>query len=159
MSNRRSLLSGAQRASRRQRSAGPGRAPADTLGTLAAQYRPGWALPGGFYSDPELYRLDVERVWRSGWLFAAHSCELPNPGDYLTLQVDRDSLIVIRGEDGVVRGLHNVCRHRGSLICTESSGHAHRLVCPYHQWTYTSDGRLLACRGMPEDLDKSALGL
>jgi Rieske 2Fe-2S family protein len=133
--------------------------PANTLGLLAAQYRPGWCLPGGFYFDPEVYRLDVERVWRSGWLFAAHSCELPKPGDYVTLEVDTDSLIVIRGEDGVVRALHNVCRHRGSLICTEPAGHAHRLVCPYHQWTYASDGKLLACRGMQEDLDKSGFGL
>jgi Rieske 2Fe-2S family protein len=125
----------------------------------AARYRPGWSLPGGFYSDPEVYRLDVERVWRRGWLFAAHSCELASPGDYITLVVDTDSLIVIRGEDGVIRGLHNVCRHRGSLICTEPAGHALRLVCPYHQWTYGGDGRLLACRGMPEALDKSAFGL
>jgi Rieske 2Fe-2S family protein len=101
----------------------------------------------------------MERIWRRGWLFAGHSCEIPNPGDYITLTVDTDSLIVIRGEDGLVRGLHNVCRHRGSLICTERAGHAHRLVCPYHQWTYASDGRLLACRGMQEELDKSTFSL
>src|SRR5262245_25006527 len=109
MSNRRSLLSGNQRAGRRHRPSGSRSVHATTLGSLAVQYRPGWSLPGGFYSDPEVYRLDVERVWRSGWLFAAHSCELAKAGDYIMLQVDADSLIVIRGEDGVVRGLHNVC--------------------------------------------------
>src|ERR1043166_3045657 len=154
MSNRRSLLSGNQRASRRHRAARSEAARPDKLAALAAQCRPGWTLPGGFYWDAEVYRLDLERVWRDGWLFAAHSCELAKAGDYVTLQVDADSLLVIRGEDGVVRGLHNVCRHRGSLICTEPAGHAHRLVCPYHQWTYASNGSLLACRGMPENLDK-----
>src|SRR5207245_11559409 len=113
-----------------------------------SQYRPGRSLPGRFYSDAEVYRADIERVWRRGWLFAAHSCEVPKPGDYITLTVDTDSLILIRGEDGAVCGLHNVCRHRGSLLCTEPAGHRHRLVCPYHQWTYALDGKLLACRGM-----------
>src|SRR6185436_15069587 len=58
-----------------------------------------------------------------------------------------------------VQGLFNVCRHRGSLICTGSTGNATRFVCPYHQWTYGLDGRLLACRGMPDDLDKEEFGL
>lgn len=133
--------------------------PLSALELLAAQYRPGWSLPGGYYSDPTVYQADLERIWRRGWLFAGHSCEIPKSGDFFTLTVDTDSLIIIRGDDGVVRGLHNVCRHRGSLICTEPAGNAHRLVCPYHQWTYASDGRLLACRGMAPDLDKSRFGL
>jgi Rieske 2Fe-2S family protein len=72
--------------------------------------------------------------------------------------VGEDSVIVIRHEDGAVHALHNVCRHRGSLICTERAGHVSRLVCPYHQWAYGLDGTLLACRGM-HDLDKSQFGL
>ena len=132
---------------------------AQTIGPLAAQYRPGWSLPGGFYSDAAVYRADLERIWRRGWLFAAHSCEIPNGGDFVTLTIDTDSLIFIRGEDGSVHGLHNVCRHRGSLICSEAAGHALRLVCPYHQWTYACDGSLLACRGMQEDLDKAGFAL
>jgi Rieske 2Fe-2S family protein len=129
------------------------------LDRLTAQYRPGWSLPRDFYSDATVYQADIERIWRRGWLFAGHSCELPKPGDFITLTVDTDSLIVIRGDDGLVHGLHNVCRHRGSLICTEPAGHAHRLVCPYHQWTYGTDGQLLACRGMQSDLVKADFGL
>ena len=64
------------------------------------------------------------------------------PGDYLTLRVDTDSILLIRSDDGAVRAFHNVCRHRGSLLCREERGHAGRLVCPYHQWTYGNDGRL-----------------
>jgi len=131
----------------------------EAIDSLVGRYCRGWSLPGGFYSDPAVYAADIERLWRRGWLFAAHSCEIPQHGDFVTLQLDTDSLIIIRGEDGLAHGLYNVCRHRGSLICSQASGHAHRLVCPYHQWTYGCDGRLLACRGMPEDLDKSEFGL
>ena len=92
-------------------------------------------------------------------MFAGHACEIPNPGDYLTLDVDSDSIIVMRGDAGTVLAMHNVCRHRGSIICAEPSGHVNRLVCPYHQWAYGLDGALLACRGMQPDLDKSQLGL
>src|SRR6266567_8270330 len=131
----------------------------ERITSLIEKCRPGWTLPGQFYSGETIYEADLERIWRRGWLFAGHACEIPQPGDYFTLAVDSDSLIVIRGEDGAIRGLHNVCRHRGSLICTEAAGHSKRLVCPYHQWTYGLDGGLLACRGMPEDLDKSQFPL
>jgi Rieske 2Fe-2S family protein len=127
--------------------------------SLIEQCQPGWSLPQAFYSDHEVYRADVESVWRRGWLFAGHSCEIPKAGDYFTLQMDTDSIIVARGDDGAIHGLHNVCRHRGSVLCTEPSGHAARFVCPYHQWTYRLDGKLLACRGMPDDLDKSQFSL
>jgi Rieske 2Fe-2S family protein len=135
----------------------------DADGILSAERlaacRPGWSLPGEFYRETEMYRLDIERVWRTGWLFAGHTCEIPNPGDYFTLEVDSDSIIVIRSDDRTVHALHNVCRHRGSMICTEPCGHLNRLVCPYHQWAYGLDGTLLACRGMQPDLDKSQFGL
>ena len=123
-----------------------------------AECRPGWALPGRFHSEETVYRADIDRVWRTGWLFAGHTCEIPRPGDYITLQVDADPLIVIRGQDGSIHGMHNVCRHRGSPICHEAAGRVSRLVCPYHQWSYELDGALLSCRGM-HDLDKSQFGL
>ena len=127
--------------------------------SLITQCRPGWSLPGEFYAGDAVYRADLEQIWRRGWLFAGHSCEIPKPGDFFTVEVDTDSIIVIRDDDGGIRGLHNVCRHRGSLICTEPSGNATRLVCPYHQWTYGRDGKLVAWRGMQADLDKSLFSL
>ena len=127
--------------------------------SLISQCQPGWSLPGIFYSNADVYHADLDAVWRRGWLFAGHSCEIPKTGDYFTLQIDVDSIIVIRGEGGAIHGLHNVCRHRGSMVCTEPAGHATRLVCPYHQWAYGLDGGLVACRGMQEGLDKSQLGL
>ena len=126
---------------------------------LVSKCRPGWSLPHEFYFDEEIYRLDLDAIWRRGWLFAGHSCEIPKAGDYFTLRLDTDSIIVIRSDDAVVRAFYNICRHRGSLICANDSGHAGRLVCPYHQWTYGNDGELLACRGMDTDLDKTQFSL
>ena len=123
-----------------------------------AAYRPGWTLPRPFHRDEAIYRADIEQIWRRGWLFAGHACEIRNPGDWLTLQVDTDSIIVIRGEDGAVRALHNVCRHRGSQLVAPGRGSSKRIVCPYHQWTYDTAGALTFCRGMQE-LDKSQFGL
>jgi Rieske 2Fe-2S family protein len=126
---------------------------------LITRQPPGHSLLRQFYSDAEVYRLDCERLWRTGWLFAGHSCEISKPGDYFTLEVDSDSVIVTRDRDGQARALHNVCRHRGSLICEKSEGHINKLVCPYHHWSYDLDGRLLHAAGMQEDLNKSELAL
>lgn len=131
----------------------------ERIGNLIAECRDGYTLPGPFYSDPEIYQRDVERIWRREWLFAAHSCQLKSPGDYITLQVDTDPLIVIRDDDGSVRALHNICRHRGTVLCTEPAGRVGRIVCPYHQWTYGRDGSLVSCRGMQADIDKNELRL
>ncbi len=119
----------------------------------------GYGLPRPFYHDELVYRADLEVFWRKGWLFAGHACQIPNPGDYFLYDVDTDSVIIARGDDGAVKAFHNVCRHRGSLVCVEPEGHVHRFICPYHQWAYGRDGRLITYRGMQEGLDKSQLGL
>ncbi|MGI9425199.1 MAG: aromatic ring-hydroxylating oxygenase subunit alpha [Hyphomicrobiaceae bacterium] len=126
---------------------------------LIKSRRPGWSLEQPFYVDPTIFALDMERVFRTGWLFAGHACEIREPGDFFSYDVAGDSLIVIRQDDGSVRALFNVCRHRGSRICRKPSGHARRLVCPYHQWTYDKDGRLLHNNWMPDNFDKSDFGL
>ena len=66
-----------------------------------------------------------------------------------------DSVIVARGEDGELRALHNTCRHRGMPVCPDAEGHARRWVCPYHQWSYALDGRLLGCGGEELDADRT----
>ena len=129
------------------------------LAELVASRRPGYSLPRDFYSSDLVYRAELDRVWRRGWLFAGHTCEIPNAGDYFTLSMDADSLIVIRDDDGAIHALWNVCRHRGTQICSEPQGRVGRLVCPYHQWTYARDGSLVSCRGMQDGLDHEQLGL
>jgi glycine betaine monooxygenase A len=129
------------------------------IAELIASRTPGFSLPGAFYSDNVVYRAEIARIWQRDWLFVGHGCEIPNPGDYLTFAVEADSLIVIRGDDGRVNALWNVCRHRGTQICDQPQGRVGRLVCPYHQWTYGRDGSLVTCRGMQDDVDKADLGL
>lgn len=120
---------------------------------LVSEHEPGHALQREFSTDPGIYALDVERIWRRGWLFAGHACEVAVPGRYLTFDVDTDSVIVIRGDHGGLSAFHNTCRHRGMRLCRDDAGQVQALVCPYHQWTYARSGDLVACGGMDRDGD------
>jgi len=134
------------------------RAPSQILSLLKSR-RPGHALPRAFYTDPAIYQADLEAIWYRDWLFVGHDCELASAGAYFTVQVGDYPLVVLRGADGVIRALHNSCRHRGSRICAEAKGAVARLVCPYHSWTYELDGRLLYARDMDAGFDPAAHGL
>ncbi len=131
----------------------------NALKGLLQSRQPNFGLPRPFYHDPLLYRAEMEYIWRQGWLFAGHSCQIPEPGDYFLYEIDGDSLIIVRDDNGQVHAFHNVCRHRGSILCEEAQGRVKRFVCPYHQWTYGRDGKLLLMRGMQDDVDKSQYGL
>jgi Rieske 2Fe-2S family protein len=130
-----------------------------TLNHLLDSRQPNHGLPRQFYHDDLLYQAEMDAIWRQDWLFAGHSCQIPNPGDYFLYSVEGDSVIVIRNDNGQVNALFNICRHRGSVICQESQGNVNRFICPYHQWTYDRSGRLLLQRGMQEGLDKAELSL
>jgi Rieske 2Fe-2S family protein len=121
--------------------------------------RPAYTLAREFYVDPDIYQLDLQNIFYAQWLFAGHDCEMPRPGDYITLQVGDYPVLVVRGRDGALRAFHNTCRHRGSRICSASKGSSVRLVCPYHNWSYDLDGRLLFARDMAKPFDPKALGL
>ncbi len=129
------------------------------IADLIARRRPGWSLEQPFYTDGDVFAADLERVFRRNWLFAGHANRIPQAGDYFLHDFAGDSLIFIRGDDGEVRGLFNMCRHRGSHICLELAGQTRKLVCPYHQWVYEKDGSLAAAPGMPPDLDRGEFGL
>ncbi|HEY0756104.1 MAG TPA: aromatic ring-hydroxylating dioxygenase subunit alpha [Ktedonobacteraceae bacterium] len=126
---------------------------------LVASRQEGYALPRAFYHDLALYAHESQSIWRNGWLFAGFTCQIPHPGDFFTLNVEDDTLIILRGDDEQIRAFHNVCTHRGTLLTTEAHGSVRALVCPYHQWTFTRQGELFHCSGMQEGLDKSRLGL
>ncbi len=128
---------------------------------LLAERRAGHALPAAFHLDPGIFALELERVWGRSWLFACHSCELPEAGDWITVEVGSDPIAVVRQEDGGLRAFHDVCRHRGARVCGAPSGHARRLVCPYHQWSYDLAGQLRACGGMDRAglVDRDSLSL
>jgi Rieske 2Fe-2S family protein len=122
-------------------------------------WRPGYGLPRECYLSEAIFAEEQRRIFRSNWFFAGHSAEVPNAGDYLTLTAGGAPLIVVRDRDGVLHAHHNVCRHRGSIICEAERGNAALLVCPYHSWSYAADGTLMAAPAMGEDFDRSAFGL
>jgi Rieske 2Fe-2S family protein len=132
------------------------------LGQISAQLRArpaGHSLPQPFYTDADFFDFDLAAIFGRSWLFVGFEIELREPGDYLSLTIGHWPILVMRGRDGVLRGFHNSCRHRGSLLCEPGAGHAARIVCPYHRWTYGLDGKLLAAGRMPDDFDKGGHGL
>jgi phenylpropionate dioxygenase-like ring-hydroxylating dioxygenase large terminal subunit len=100
------------------------------------------ALPLRVYSDPDVFDLEMERVFRRDWIGVCGANELPNSGDYHALSIADEPIVVIRGADGVLRCLSNVCRHRGTLLYDEGRGNASSIQCPYHGWSYDDCGRL-----------------
>jgi len=127
--------------------------------TLLARRRPGHALEQPFYTAPEVYQADLEHIFYKEWLFAIPACQLVKTGSYATLRVGAYEVIIVKGRDGVIRAFHNSCRHRGSLICKARSGQVAKLVCPYHQWTYELDGKLIWASNMGADFDPGQHGL
>ncbi len=130
----------------------------DMIGLLKSR-KQAFSLPQPFYTDPDFFKLDMETIYYRDWLFAGHDCEIAAIGQWFTMQVGDYSLIVIRGKDGQIRALHNSCRHRGSRICSAEQGTSKRLICPYHQWSYDTDGTLVRARHMQDDFDKAQYGL
>lgn len=112
-----------------------------------------------FYSDPEIFERDIERIHLRHWLCVGHQSRVREPGDWFRFDIAGESIIVVRGRDALLRALVNVCRHRGSRVCYEAEGSARMLVCPYHAWTYDLDGRLRAARQMGPDFDVSGQAL
>ena len=126
---------------------------------LIGQHKPGYSLAQPFYTDTDIFSLEWQHIWKKYWLFVGTTAEIPKPGDYFTYTASNDCIIIIRGDKGEVFAHYNTCRHRGSLICLEEKGHTPKLMCPYHQWVYGKDGKLLNARLMPDDFDKSNHGL
>jgi glycine betaine catabolism A len=120
---------------------------------------PGTGLSRDFYVDPELFALDLEHIFYREWLFAAHTAELATTGSYLTLQIGAYPIVLVRAGDGSINAFINSCRHRGARLCPSERGVAPKLVCPYHQWTYSLDGRLFSARFMGPQFDRSPWGL
>jgi phenylpropionate dioxygenase-like ring-hydroxylating dioxygenase large terminal subunit len=102
------------------------------------------SLPAWVYNHPEMTRLEIERILKPSWQIACHVSQIPNAGDFVTFELGSDSVIVVREQQGSIRALRNVCRHRGTRLLEGSGRCAGRITCPYHGWTYRYDGSLLA---------------
>jgi Rieske 2Fe-2S family protein len=113
----------------------------------------GHSLPQSLYLEPDAFEFDLQAIFNRNWHMAGFECELPRAGDHVASVVGRTPIVVVRKRNGDVAAFHNSCRHRGAQVCKTGAGHAARLVCPYHQWSYDLDGRLLAARGMEAGFD------
>jgi Rieske 2Fe-2S family protein len=106
-------------------------------------------LPARYYVDPAHFAREQERFFAGMWVCVARIEDLGTPGDYVVREIAGESVIVTRDAAGTFRGFHNVCRHRGTRLCTEAKGHfTGRIQCPYHAWTYGLDGRLVSAPHM-----------
>lgn len=95
------------------------------------------------FSDPEIYELEIERIFGKAWFFLGHESEIPNPGDLVSRPCGMDAAILIRDDEGIVRAFLNSCRHRGMRICRTDRANVTFLRCPYHGWAYRNNGELL----------------
>ncbi|MGO2241747.1 MAG: aromatic ring-hydroxylating oxygenase subunit alpha [Halomonas sp.] len=130
-----------------------------TVGMLQSRAS-AFSLPQPFYNDARLFALDMQEVFEKEWLFSGMTCEIPAKGNFMTLEIGDNPIVIVRGAEGQIHAFHNVCRHRGSRLCTKDKGKVAKLVCPYHQWTYELDGRLLfAGSDMGTDFDLNQFGL
>ena len=113
------------------------------------------SLPAHWYYDADHYQRELEAVWYRDWVCVGHGSELNRPGDFLTARIGSQNIVVTMTADGEFRAWHNTCRHRGSLLCKDRNGRFRngRIVCPYHTWTYSLDGQLLATPGRLESDD------
>jgi len=100
-------------------------------------------LPASLYRDPQHYERERRSILAANWSLFAWSARVAKPGDYVSGVVAGYPVFAMRGDDGVLRGFHNVCRHRGATLLSKESGDCGKLlVCPYHSWSYLRDGRL-----------------
>jgi phenylpropionate dioxygenase-like ring-hydroxylating dioxygenase large terminal subunit len=99
------------------------------------------------YSDPEVYKLEVERIFERSWLFACHESEVAETGDYISTSLGGSPILVTRDGEGRLRAFFNVCRHRGCKVVSDSEGHASAFRCPYHFWVYSLEGELVGISG------------
>ncbi len=134
--------------------------PSSDMARATAPLARAHAMPAGFYTSDEVFTRERSAIFLKNWVFAGREDQTPNPGDYRTIDTVGGPVILIRGEDGVQRAFGNFCRHRGALLL-EGSGNSSRIMCPYHAWSYFSDGKLYGCPDMAdaEGFDRVENGL
>ena len=116
------------------------------LEPLLDSRKPGFALPGAFFTDDTVYAAELEGIFARHWLFVASEPEIPEAGDYRTYQIGPYPIFILRQDDGSVAAFHNTCRHRGARVLQQDSGVVGaKLVCPYHRWSYDTSGRVIGC--------------
>ena len=117
-------------------------------------------LPNWCYNSAEFYALEVERIFKKAWNYVGHASSIPAAGDFFTHEITGMPIVLVHGHDGTIRAFHNACRHRGAPVAS-GAGNCRHFSCPYHSWTYATDGALFATPLIDEDanLRHADLGL
>jgi len=105
-------------------------------------------LPQRYFVSAEVFAKEQATIFSAEWVYVGHQSQIAASGDYFVQEVAGESLIVVRDQQGTIRGFYNVCRHRGTRLCEEQRGHAGAIQCPYHAWTYALNGRLIGAPQM-----------
>ena len=98
---------------------------------------------GDLYRNPEIFQLELERIWYRTWIYVGHESEIPKPHDFVRKTIGLQPILMTRGQDGRVHLLLNRCTHRGNQLCAKQHGNAINFTCPFHAWNFSSDGRLV----------------
>ena len=116
-------------------------------------------LPPECYTSPAFWEFEKEAIFLREWLCLGRADEVPEPGDYFTVTIANEPLVVVRGQSGAINVMSAVCRHRGTVIATRTGNCGHGLRCPYHWWTYDLEGQLIGAPGMGDGFDKREVRL
>jgi Rieske 2Fe-2S family protein len=130
-----------------------------SISALVHSRREGHALPGGLYTREDVFEADLDIFFHKHWIAVGLECDVPEAGDALVVDIGKSSIIMIRDDEGEVRVVRNVCRHRGSRLLDAGTAIVSKLVCPYHQWTYELSGELIHAPHMGQDFQKSCHNL
>lgn len=119
------------------------------MGTPAAPVAK--TLPAGYYTDADRFLREIEKLYFASWICAGRTEQIAEPGDYFLRELGGESIIITRDASGAPRAFYNVCRHRGTRMCTAPAGKLPgRIQCPYHGWSYGLDGSLMGAPHMDE---------
>ncbi len=117
-------------------------------------------LGGDYYTSAAVFAAEQQHMFEHMWFCVVRNDDVGEPGQFKNVQVGRESVLVVRGRDRVLRAFLNVCRHRGALLCTQPEGRVRRnLRCPYHSWTYGLDGALVAAPNLGSLTDEDGVGI
>lgn len=107
------------------------------------------------FTDQQLFDFEMKNIFEGNWVFLAHESQIPEPGDYYTLTLGRQPVIIARDKKNELHALINSCAHRGAMLCRRKSGNKNSFTCPFHGWTFSNNGKLLKAKdestgGYPE---------
>ena len=127
--------------------------------TSSLQRRKGYSLEAPFYLSPEVFEADMQVIFGRHWIYVGVEPDVPEPGDVYVVDIGRNSVAIVRDDDGQVRAFHNVCRHRGARLLHEEKSTVGNITCRYHSWTYNLEGALLHAEHMGPGFDRGCHGL